>query len=716
LRLKNLATVCFALCGATALAAQATPPPSHSAAVPVAQAPIPRSHARAVRPAAPSGPQIIFDATSLGSPVRLDKDWRVGITSDPAAAVPSFNDSKWAIRDAQASIGEVPDEDAITPAKMPAAGSPTVPAPATPSRRYAWFRLHIELAPHHGPLALLIELPVSRGAPLELGSPGLSPAVFANGKQVHPEGPHGDAPDEYQPISRLYNLDLDPSETSLTLVVRVIYTAFGAEAYTGFFANHTLSLGNPGDLELSLNLLSDRSLFERLLNLIYSVLLAVLALFLFALYFSEKGHPEYLWLALHELAAAPIGFIELAGSSARLSAFLCATIVLQLLVISAYLFFEFLVAFLSLKRRWYIRGLRYTAPVLAGVGPALLFLFHRGAIPYLAAIFISTGLWMAGWCIFVFGTLISAAVRRNFEAGLFLVPLGFSVVAIVDAIVGNAMNGGSGSPYTSPLTLQAGPIPIHVSTAGGYAGILVIVLIIFFRYRRVQRDKEHATSELAAARGVQELLIPQEKPATPGFEVDSIYSPASEVGGDFFHVQPINRDGILVVIGDVAGKGLRAAMNVSLLMGALRRSQERHPARLLEALNRVLAGTASLTTCQAIWFGANGEMTIANAGHLPPYLNSQEITLPGSLPLGVLAEVTCEEARFYLHPGDRILLLSDGVVEARRPNGELFGFDRVHRFSQQPAAFLAEAAKAFGQQDDITVLTIRRQAPVPAAT
>ena len=714
MRLKNLATVCFALCGATALVAQATPPPSHSAAVPAGQAPIPRSHARAVRPAAPSGPQIIFDATSLGSPVLLDKDWRVGITSDPAAAMPTFNDSNWAIRDALPSIGVVPDEDTNAAANTAKPSAGTTTAPSAPARRYAWFRLHIELAPHHGPLALLIELPVTHSTSFGLGSPGFTPEVFVNGKQVHPEGPHGDAPDEYQPISRLYNLNLDPSETSLTLVVRVIYTAFGAEAYTGFFASHTLSLGNPGDLELALNLLSDRSLFERLLNLIYSVLLAVLALFLFALYFSEKGHPEYLWLALHELAAAPIGFIELAGSSARLGAFLCATIVLQLLVISAYLFFEFLVAFLSLKRRWYIRGLRYTAPVLAGVGPALLFLFHRGAIPYLAAIFISTGLWMAGWCIFVFGTLISAAVRRNFEAGLFLVPLGFSVVAIADAIVGNAMNGGSGSPYTSPLTLQAGPIPIHVSTAGGYAGILVIVLIVFFRYRRIHRDQERIASELAAARGVQELLIPQEKPATPGFEVDSVYSPASEVGGDFFHVQPINRDGILVVIGDVAGKGLRAAMNVSLLMGALRRSQERHPARLLEALNRVLAGTASLTTCQAIWFGANGEMTIANAGHLPPYLNSQEIALPGSLPLGVLAEVTCEEARFYLHPGDRILLLSDGVVEARRPSGELFGFDRVHRFSQQTAASLAEAAKAFGQQDDITILTIRRQAPDPA--
>jgi hypothetical protein len=150
---------------------------------------------------------------------------------------------------------------------------------------------------------------------------------------------------------------------------------------------------------------------------------------------------------------------------------------------------------------------------------------------------------MFGWCIFVFGTLISAALRRNFEAGLFLVPLGFSIVAVVDSVIGNPPEQRNRDSIYSPLTIQAGPIPIHISSVGGYAGILVIVLIVFFRYRRVQRDQEHATNELAAARGVQELLIPQEKLATPGFEVDSVYSPASEVGGDFFHVQTMGRDG-----------------------------------------------------------------------------------------------------------------------------------------------------------------------------
>jgi serine phosphatase RsbU (regulator of sigma subunit) len=77
--------------------------------------------------------------------------------------------------------------------------------------------------------------------------------------------------------------------------------------------------------------------------------------------------------------------------------------------------------------------------------------------------------------------------------------------------------------------------------------------------------------------------------------------------------------------------------------------------------------------------------------------------------------VRYEEVRLYLHPGDRILLYSDGVVEARRPSGELFGFDRVHNLSNQTAFYLAEAAKAFGQEDDITVLTVQRLAQTMAA-
>ena len=281
--------------------------------------------------------------------------------------------------------------------------------------------------------------------------------------------------------------------------------------------------------------------------------------------------------------------------------------------------------------------------------------------------------------------------------------------------VSSGMTDFGGRPYRSPLTFQAGPIPIHFASIADFAGLLAIVLIIFVRFLRIHRDQERASGELAAARNVQELMIPQEKLKTPGFEVDSVYNPATEVGGDFYHLDATPDGGLLVVIGDVAGKGLKAAMNVSMVMGALRRVSERGPAKILESLNRVLVGSESFTTCQAAWFGANGELVIANAGHLPPYLNSQEIALPGGLPLGVLPEISYEEVRLYLHPGDRILLLSDGVVEARQGSGELFGFDRVHNLSNQSAFYIADAAKEFGQEDDITVLTVRRLAQAIAA-
>jgi len=324
-------------------------------------------------------------------------------------------------------------------------------------------------------------------------------------------------------------------------------------------------------------------------------------------------------------------------------------------------------------------------------------------------------IWLAFWFLFCLVTLIRATIRRNFEAGLLLIPLILSIVGIVEPMLTSGMVSWAGRPYSSPLTIQAGPIPIHFASIADFAGMLAIVIIIFARFLRIQRDRERASSELAAARNVQELMIPQEKLSTPGFEVDSVYNPATEVGGDFYHIEVMRDAGMLVVIGDVAGKGLKAAMNVSMVMGALRRSTERSPAKILEALNRVLHGYESFTTCQAAWFGVNGELVVANAGHLPPYLNSQEVALPGGLPLGVLAENRYEDVRLYLHPGDRILFMSDGVVEARQGSGELFGFDRVHNLSNQSAFYIADAAREFGQEDDITVLSVRRLAQAAAA-
>jgi serine phosphatase RsbU (regulator of sigma subunit) len=112
------------------------------------------------------------------------------------------------------------------------------------------------------------------------------------------------------------------------------------------------------------------------------------------------------------------------------------------------------------------------------------------------------------------------------------------------------------------------------------------------------------------------------------------------------------------------------------------------------------------TTCLAAHIAADGLLILANAGHLPPYLNGQEFSVPGSLPLGLVpqAQYDCITAR--LNPGDRLTFVSDGVVEAQNKAGELLGFDRTRDLSRLPAAHIAHTARAFGQHDDITVVTV----------
>jgi len=109
---------------------------------------------------------------------------------------------------------------------------------------------------------------------------------------------------------------------------------------------------------------------------------------------------------------------------------------------------------------------------------------------------------------------------------------------------------------------------------------------------------------------------------------------------------------------------------------------------------------------------SNGEATIANAGHLPIFLNGKEFSLEPSLPLGLVCGTTYDEVTVRLEPGDQLSLYTDGLLEARNPSGELFGFERLRTlFAGRPTAQEAsQAAVAFGQDDDITILTLTRLA------
>ena len=228
------------------------------------------------------------------------------------------------------------------------------------------------------------------------------------------------------------------------------------------------------------------------------------------------------------------------------------------------------------------------------------------------------------------------------------------------------------------------------------------------------RRQTAVTQEMEQARQVQQVLIPEEQSRIPGFEIHSEYRPAQQVGGDFFQVLPCAEGGVLAVIGDVSGKGMPAAMMVSLLVGAFR-TEAQHtesPAKLLAMLNTRALGRSQggFTTCLIVRVDAAGRGTAASAGHLPPYLNGRETPVANDLPLGLNATSTYTETEFRLEAGEQLTLLTDGIAEARSKAGELFGFERTAAVSVLSASDAVNQARQFGQQDDITVVTLARKA------
>jgi hypothetical protein len=266
------------------------------------------------------------------------------------------------------------------------------------------------------------------------------------------------------------------------------------------------------------------------------------------------------------------------------------------------------------------------------------------------------------------------------------------------------------------LTFDA--IAIIIAVCLGYAGFVYVSVSEGRRHIRVHMEMALLEGEMAAARQVQQLILPQQGESFAGYAVESDYQPARQVGGDFFQILPTGNGGLFIVVGDVAGKGLPAAMLVSMLVGSIRATAEdtHDPVLMLRRLHERLVGRTGggFSTALAAFIAEDGQVTIANAGHLSPYLDGREVELPGALPLGIVDGGQYEARSLELRRGSRLTFYSDGVVEAQNKNGELFGFDRGKAISMEPAAKIVEAAVHFGQSDDITVVTIERLSSISA--
>ena len=269
--------------------------------------------------------------------------------------------------------------------------------------------------------------------------------------------------------------------------------------------------------------------------------------------------------------------------------------------------------------------------------------------------------------------------------------------------------------FTAPL-FNFVDNPMNIAT------LLRTALFFSIMYAVIRYSMEHRRrtsvleQEYQSARELQRVLVPASLPIIPGFTLTSAYRPAQEVGGDFFQIIPLDDGSTMVILGDVSGKGLMAAMAVSLIVGTVRALADDHsgPADLLTLLNRRLCGRlqGGFATCVILRIDKHSECTVSSAGHPSPFLNDRELDLPGALPLGISPLADYEESSFTVQVGDHFSLYTDGLLEARNQAGELYSFARLERlFASHPSAAQAtQAAVNFGQDDDITVLTLTRLA------
>lgn len=237
--------------------------------------------------------------------------------------------------------------------------------------------------------------------------------------------------------------------------------------------------------------------------------------------------------------------------------------------------------------------------------------------------------------------------------------------------------------------------------------------------------------ELQLAYNAQQNLLPGSVREIAGFGIAAACRQTWEVGGDFYDIVQLGESRVAVFAGDVAGKGLQAALVMSAMMALFRREIRKggSAGEVLSRLNRMmfkaLQGQLFVTAGLAILNRDETAITYASAGHMPPYVlrgGTLEELEPSSLPLGIRSEVVYQNHRIDVPSGSRLVLFSDGMVESDAPDGKMIGFDRFKGLllelnGTQTLARLAEALmeqteqpRNNGRSDDRTVVLIERKA------
>jgi sigma-B regulation protein RsbU (phosphoserine phosphatase) len=629
-----------------------------------------------------------FDLDKSGQRIALlDGLWRFHVGDDGAWANPDFDDSSWALID-------------------PAEDHPGKPTSQIFYSGTAWYRARIRIPAGAGPLSL------------EVIRTSTNYQIFADGQLVTTMGGMAPHPNAYHVPRQVFALPgPNPNQAhTLTIAIR----AWNWPAWQGDPSNGPadgLRLGDSKLIQRDMELQNDHAAWSWVSLIILTILEGLAGLAALALFAVRRGEPEYFWFAAHLLASViywcSLIYIQfhIFDITAYEAAFPLSVICRSLTEIGFYY------CLLDGKRSWL-----FWSAIVAGMGPisvsiADCFLARQSAHISAGAVTAINLLSILPGLVWIVQLVIRRAVQGFPDARLLLVPvLFFKAVTLLSTGLYAITNLGwyHGSTDWLEHTVQR-PFDAGLEIIGLAFFLIAMLAILIYRFTRTRLHEETYEREREAARTVQQLLIPAELPPIPGYEIAAVYQPASEVSGDFFQVIPLASNSVLIAIGDVSGKGLPAALMVSLLVGTLRTYAETlsSPAQILAGLNRRVHGRSGggFTTCLILRAGPDGALTLANAGHLSPYTDGQEIPVQSGLPLGILPEAGYEETTFCLAPNQSVTLLTDGVIEARNPTGELFGFDRTQSISRHSPAEIAQAAQSHGQDDDITVLQLTRLSP-----
>jgi sigma-B regulation protein RsbU (phosphoserine phosphatase) len=600
----------------------------------------------------------------------LDGLWRFHTGDNPAWADPNFDDSQWPLLRADEAWGEQGYKN---------------------YGGFAWYRFTVAVPDG------------SRNWSIDLGPMETGYQLFVDGRLAGSFGPILNSRN-YSASSRAFAVSPAASGPhTFHIAIRAWHAPIWADFAPGGFYDSSYF----GDSRLiaqraaTARSLQWNGLVDDYTYAVLGTLVGLVVLFLFSIRREER---EYLWFALLLLAnAIDIGLDigrRLALISLPVFDFIDGSVQSGALF-AALAFFSIVLRAPRSRIWWLVAALLFISPPTV-----FLYVFNITSVG-IAGLLVALAVLPA--TVWVLVTLLKRALELDRDARILLIPTflwqGFpfinSILLITWQLGWQRWVAYWNSPLlTKPFVLMPGP-------AVGTIFVFALLLFLIRRFSFARQEETRLSSEFESARNIQSLLIPANPPVTPGFAIESVYLPASEVGGDFFQIMPANDASVLVVFGDVSGKGLKAAMTVGAIIGALRDSSVRKPAEVLAHLNRVLHGQITgFVTCTAALIAANGNMTLANAGNLPPYCNGQELDVESGLPLGITPDVCYSETTFKLNPNDRLTFVSDGVVEATNERRELFGFDQTQAISTQSASAIAQAAKQFGQNDDITVLIL----------